>query len=77
MGIGFGELIVIALVGLIFVGPKDLPQVARWLGKFIRDVKKTGDGFINNLESEIENPKKYIKDLDGKLQETFPIDEIK
>lgn len=77
MGIGFGELIVIALAGLIFIGPKDFPQVARSVGKFIREIKQMGDGFIGNLEKEIESPRKYIRDLDGKLQQTFPVDEIK
>ena len=77
MGIGFGELIVIAVIGLIFIGPKDLPRIMRSLGQGFRKIKDMGDEFMGALDKEVENPKKYIKDLDGKLQETFTLDDIK
>ena len=34
-GIGEGELLVIAVVALVVIGPKDLPKVMRTLGNFI------------------------------------------
>ena len=34
--IGFSELVVILLVALIFVGPKDLPKIGAFLGRSVR-----------------------------------------
>jgi Tat protein translocase TatB subunit len=39
-GIGFGEMVVIAVVLLLVVGPKDLPNLLKTVGKGIRDVKR-------------------------------------
>ena len=39
-GIGPGELIVIALVILIAVGPKRMPQLMQTVGKGMRDLRK-------------------------------------
>jgi sec-independent protein translocase protein TatB len=33
-GLGWGEMIVVGVVALIVVGPKDLPQMFRTLGRF-------------------------------------------
>ena len=40
MNIGFGELIMILLVAFLVVGPKDLPKVARWLGRQVRMIRR-------------------------------------
>ena len=42
-GIGFGELAVIFLLLLIFVGPQRLPQVARTLGRAMMEVRRATD----------------------------------
>jgi Tat protein translocase TatB subunit len=42
-GIGFTELIVIFIVALLVLGPKRLPEVAKTLGKFYREIKSTVD----------------------------------
>ena len=48
--IGFLELAIIAVVGLIVIGPERLPEVARtvgtWVGKFRR--------FVSSVKSDIE-----------------------
>ena len=48
--IGFLELAIIAVVGLIVIGPERLPEVARtvgtWVGKFRR--------FVGSVKSDIE-----------------------
>jgi sec-independent protein translocase protein TatB len=59
-GIGFFELVVIAVVALIFVGPQRLPEVMKQAGRFFvqmrrtaNDVKSTFDGVIRQAEDEI------------------------
>ncbi len=38
--IGFAELILVLLVAFLVVGPKDLPKVARWLGRAVKKARQ-------------------------------------
>jgi sec-independent protein translocase protein TatA len=38
--LGFGELLIIALIIIIFFGAKKIPELAQGIGKGIRDFKK-------------------------------------
>jgi len=40
-GIGVWEIVVIVLVALLVLGPEKLPDVARQLGRIMRDLKRT------------------------------------
>ena len=41
MGLSFGEIVVLALVALVVIGPKDLPKILRMAGRFIGQAKRT------------------------------------
>lgn len=43
--LGGGEILVILLAALIFLGPEKLPEVARQLGKVLGEVRKVSAGF--------------------------------
>ena len=43
--IGFEELILILLVAFVIVGPKDLPKVARAIGRFVKMLKQMYEDF--------------------------------
>ena len=43
--IGFEELILILLVAFVIVGPKDLPKVARAIGRFVKMLKQMYEYF--------------------------------
>lgn len=75
-GISFSELLIIAFAALLIIGPKDLPMVLRKVGKAVGKIKKLGDEFMDALNTEIDQPKKYIKDLDGNLQKTYDIEDL-
>ncbi len=49
-GLGFGELIVVFLIALIFIGPKKLPELAKGLGKGIRDFQNAAKGLSDQLQ---------------------------
>ena len=49
-GLGMGELLVILVLALLFLGPKRLPDVATSLGKAIRSFRKAASELGNQLE---------------------------
>jgi len=48
--VGFSELIVIALVALIVIGPERLPRVARTLGALLGRAQR----YVNDVKSDIQ-----------------------
>lgn len=51
-GISFAELAIIFLLVLIVMGPEKLPDVARWAGKGMRELRKASNTVRNALEAE-------------------------
>ncbi len=51
--IGFWELTLIAVIGLIVLGPERLPVVARTLGRWIGRAKGYARGLTSELEREV------------------------
>ncbi len=65
-GIGTQELIVIFLVALIFLGPKKIPEIAKSLGKALREFRNASSDLKEEIEKEIEETKEEIdKELKG------------
>lgn len=50
--IGAGEFALIAVVALLVLGPKRLPELARGIGKFLREFRKQTDDVRNVVERE-------------------------
>ena len=50
--IGSGELVLIAVVALLVLGPKRLPELARGLGKFLREFRRQTDEVRGVVERE-------------------------
>lgn len=79
--IGAAELILILLIAFVVVGPKDLPKMARALGRFVRYIRtmieevkrETGfDEVAEELRGVERDVKQTIKDADVRpdLQKT-------
>jgi sec-independent protein translocase protein TatB len=71
-GIGFFELVIIAIVALIFVGPKKLPEFMKTAGKFFvqvrrtaGDVRSTFDQVVREAEDELR--REEVKELQKAL----------
>jgi Sec-independent protein translocase protein TatA len=58
MGISSLELIIVALIGLIFLGPEQMKIVVRFIARIIRGMKKVAFEVNNYLESSLEDNKK-------------------
>jgi sec-independent protein translocase protein TatB len=48
-GIGGQELIIIGLLFLVIFGPSKLPQMARDLGRFVNEARRSVDEFKGEL----------------------------
>jgi len=64
-GIGFQELIIIAIIALLIVGPKKLPDLAKTLGKGIRDFKNATDGITDDLKDTFKEEDKKADQGNG------------
>lgn len=74
LGLGWTEMLVIGVVALIFIGPKDLPVVMGRVGKVIGQVQRMGREFqreinrstgldeVRNLRTSITSPLKQTAD---------------
>ncbi|HVZ29165.1 MAG TPA: Sec-independent protein translocase protein TatB [Asticcacaulis sp.] len=80
-GIGTGEYIVIAIVALVVVGPKDLPKLLRQLGRFVGKMRSMADDFRASFDemarqSELDELRKEVEAL--RTQRSIPIlDDVK
>lgn len=81
--LGFAEMIVLALLAIIVVGPKDLPKLMRSFGNIMAKIRGLGQEFkdafdemgaedeIAEMRKELEDLKKMgsVKSLTGDLEE--------
>ena len=51
-GLGTAELLIILFIALVILGPKELPKVARTLGRGIRELQRAKDDLKKNIEFE-------------------------
>lgn len=51
--LGWGEILVIALVGLIVLGPERLPHYAREAGKMLRNLRTMANNATNEIKNEL------------------------
>lgn len=48
-GLGIGEITIILVIALIFIGPKKLPELARGLGKGIKEFQNATRGIQSSV----------------------------
>jgi sec-independent protein translocase protein TatB len=68
LDIGWGELIVIGIVALIAIGPKELPAALRTLGQWTTKIRRMASEFQNQFheamrEAEMADLKKQVDSL--------------
>ena len=77
--IGWGELLIIGIVALIAIGPKELPTVLRTLGQFMGKVRRMASEFQGQFqeamrEAEMADLKKHAEDLKSSVSELTSFD---
>lgn len=66
--LGLGELLLLAVLALVVVGPKDLPKLMKTVGRAVGQMRRLADDFRAGFEqmareAEIESLKAEIDDL--------------
>lgn len=72
-GIGMPELILILVIALIVIGPKKLPDLAKSLGRAMREFKKATSELKESMEldQEIKDVKSAFDDVSGDIKGSF------
>lgn len=76
--IGWTEILVIAVVAIIVVGPKDLPRMLRSLGRYAGQLRRTAGEFRSQFdeavrESELDELRSTLSDV----SDLNPMNEIR
>ncbi len=72
--VGGGEILLIMLAALMFFGSKNVPQIARGLGKGMREIRDAS----NSIKSEIVREAERVKEESGITRELKEVEsEIK
>jgi Tat protein translocase TatB subunit len=65
--IGFGEIFVIAVVGLLVFGPDRLPDMAKQAGGWVRDLRAMVASARSEMSDSLGVDAKYLNDPKGSL----------
>ncbi len=70
--VGFAELLLLSIVGLLVLGPERLPRVARTLGGFARKARSSWANLKHTIEAEIraEELKEPLKHFENEIKST-------
>ena len=71
MGIGFGEMVLIAGIALIFLGPEKFPEFAKIVMRTIRDLRGYMDDIKDEVSKELRPVQKEIRSLSRYDPETY------
>lgn len=79
--IGWSELMLIGVVALIVIGPKELPSVLRTVGRTVTKVRRMAGEFQGQFqdalrEAELSEVRKEIGDIADGARKTFPGTEV-
>ena len=77
-GLGMTEMIVIGVIALLVVGPKDLPKLFKGIAGFMRQIRKLTrefQGVVNEMirESDLDDLRKEARDLGKSVDPTEEI----
>jgi sec-independent protein translocase protein TatB len=79
--IGWGELLIIGIVALIAIGPKELPTLFRTLGQWTNKLRRMASEFQSQFqeamrEAELADIKKQVDDMTSQAQSYASFDPV-
>lgn len=70
-GLGISEIAIILFIALIFIGPKKLPELARGIGKGIREFQNAAKGIQESIKSTTDEVKTTTQSV-TQVEDTAP-----
>ena len=65
--VGFDEMLVIAVIAIVVIGPKDLPRALRTLGQWVAKVRRVSGHFRSGIETMIREAE--LEEMERKWRE--------
>ena len=59
---------IIAGLALILIGPKQLPEVARTLGRLLNDIRRSAGSFTDDIKRQVNIDQRNIFDINNQNQ---------
>src|SRR5215475_3670093 len=80
--LGWGKIVIIAVIALLVIGPKELPAVLRTVGQWMGKIRRMAAEFQGQFqeamrEAEMADLKKQFDDTTSSVQSAFDTSEIK
>ena len=76
-GMSFGEILIIAIIAILFIGPEKLPDTMVKIAKFFRSFKKSIHEVKDSIEQEVHLAELKQEAISYKEQLEKSVDEIK
>ena len=78
-GVDTSELLVVAVLALLFIGPKELPRVMMMVGRWVGKVRGYARHFTSGIENvireaELEEMEKTWREQNEQIMKQFPAD---
>ena len=84
--LSFTEILLVLVVAIVFLGPEDLPKVAKTLAKVARSIRYIGGEVRRAIDDVIQAddvmsppksaPRKFILDDQGNYREIYDLDDF-
>jgi sec-independent protein translocase protein TatB len=76
-GVDSSELLVVAVLALLFIGPKELPRVMMTVGRFVGQVRGYARHFTSGIENvireaELEEMERKWREENERIMREFP-----
>lgn len=69
--IGFTELLILGILGLLIIGPEQLPDLARKLARILNDLKRAKDEIMSPVEEFKSEAERFVSKTRESLHETM------
>lgn len=72
-GFSMGEMLFILALALIFIGPKQMPEVARSIGKLLNEIKRAGGDFQKSFTEVRDDASSPFRDARSSLNDAVNV----
>ncbi len=71
--LGFSEMLILGVIILVFVGPNELPELARMVGRFLNEFRRSTDALKDEWHRSTEeiHPQKFIGELKSDIEQSI------